>query len=211
MQDLPPRAAGGDGVAAVCHLDPALAAVVRAIGPPPDWSRPDGFPTLVLQILEQQLSLDAARAHFDRLATALRDDVTPEGVLRLDDTAMRAAGVSRQKTRYLRALAEAVAGGNLDLDDLRDRPDDEVMRALTAVPGIGPWTAACYLLFALGRPDVLPVGDLALEVAARDVLGLAARPRGAELQAIAERWRPHRSAAARVLWHRYLTDRGRGV
>lgn len=196
-------------IAAVCRLDPALASVVQAIGAPPRWSRPEGFATLVLQILEQQLSLAAARAHFDRLAALLGGDITPSGVLQLDDDTLLAAGVSRQKRRYVRALATAVTTGDLDLDGLRRRPDHEVTRALTAVPGIGAWTAACYLLFALNRPDVFPIGDVALERAAGTVLGLDPPPRGAALDDLATRWRPHRSAAARLLWHRYLTDRGR--
>jgi DNA-3-methyladenine glycosylase II len=122
---------------------------------------------------------------------------------------LRADGVSRQKDRYLRALATAVETGTLDLSRLVDLPDDEVRRELTALPGIGRWTADVYLLACLGRPDLWPVGDRALQVAAAEALGLGAVPGPAALEEVGERWRPHRSTAARLLWHGYLASRGR--
>lgn len=196
------------GVAAVVAGDPALARVVEAHGPPPDWSRPAGFATLVLQILEQQVSLGAAAAHFARLDDTA-GGVTPQAVLALDDQALRQSGVSRQKARYVRALAQMVRDGELDLGALPGMDDAQVRDALTRVPGIGPWTADVHLLFVLGRPDVFPAGDRALQVGAAEVLGLGMTPTSAELEEIALRWAPHRSAAARVLWHAYLTRRGR--
>ena len=196
-------------VAAVTARDPVLAAAVARWGVPPRWSREPGFGTLVHLVLEQQLSLDAARAHLEALRRACGGALTPAGVLDLDDATLRAAGVSRQKTRYLRDLAERISTGRLDLAGLATLPDDDARAELTAVLGIGAWTADCYLLFALDRPDVLPAGDLALQEAVRDLDGAAARPSPAELTARAEPWRPHRSAAARVLWHHYLSVRGR--
>ena len=122
---------------------------------------------------------------------------------------LRADGVSRQKDRYLRALATAVDTGALDLDALAALPDDDVTRQVTALPGIGRWTAEAYLLACLDRPDVWPVGDRALQVAVAERLALDQVPTQRELEQIGERWRPHRSTAARLLWHGYLTRRGR--
>lgn len=206
-----------DGLAAraadVDHLvatDPALAAVVERHGPPPAWSRPPAFATLALQVLEQQLSLDAAAAHFARLLAATdEDELTPTGVLALDDATLRAAGVSRQKARYLRELAGRLEDGRLDLAEVADADDERAAALLTAVPGIGPWTAGVFLLFALQRRDHFPVGDRALQVGTAQVLGLASVPTGSELAAVATRWAPRRSAAAVLVWHDYLARRGR--
>jgi len=196
-------------VEALVATDADLAAAVERWGPPPTWRRPPGFATLVLQVLEQQVSLGAAAAHFARLAETAGGEVTPAAVVDLDDDTMRAAGVSRQKARYVRALAAAVLDGELDLHGLDSLTDEQARAALTAVPGIGPWTADVHLLFVLRRPDLFPVGDRALQVGAAEVLGLPAPPAPDELASIASRWAPRRSAAARVLWHAYLSARGR--
>lgn len=188
--------------------DPHFASVIAEYGVPPVWRREPGFATLVLLILEQQVSLASAKATFDRLA-ALIDVVEPEHVLTLDDGALRGIGFSRQKTRYVRVLATAVLEGELDLEGLATLEEDEARRALIALPGIGPWTADVYLLACLGSPDVWPVGDVALQAAAQRVKGLDARPTAAELDVIGEAWRPFRSVAAQLLWHRYLGDAGR--
>lgn len=200
---------GDHDVATLVASDADLAAAIARWGPPPDWRRPPGFATLVLQVLEQQVSLGAAAAHFERLAEVAGGEVTPAGVVDLDDDTMRGAGVSRQKARYVRALATTVLDGRLDLHALDDLPDAQVRAALTALPGIGPWTADVHLLFVLRRPDVFPVGDRALQVGAAEVLGLAEPPAPDGLDVIARRWAPRRSAAARILWHAYLSARGR--
>lgn len=205
----PVEAASDPELDAVIALDPALAAAAEEHGRPPRWRRPPGFATLALQILEQQVSLGSAAAAFARLAVACGGEVSPAGVLERSDEELRAAGVSRQKARYLRALAAAVAHDGLDLLGLDALSDDEVVARLTALPGIGPWTADVHLLFVLERPDLFPVGDRALQVGAAEVLGLDEAPTAVELATIAERWAPHRSAAARVVWHTYLTRRGR--
>ena len=184
--------------------DPRLARIVADFGPPPLWAREPGFPTLLRIILEQQVSLASAKAAFDRLLMVALP-LTPERFLELDDATLKAAGFSRQKTRYGRELAAAVLSGSLDLDAL-DVLDDEAVRAeLVKVVGIGRWTADIYLLMALCRPDAWPAGDLALAIAARHALGLAATPGTAELAAIGEAWRPWRAVAARILWHFYLS------
>jgi DNA-3-methyladenine glycosylase II len=189
---------------ALARRDPDLARVVRAHGPPPLWQRRPGFGTLVHIILEQQVSLASARAAYER-ARMLARPFTPVTFLRLDDGQLRAAGFSRQKTEYSRNLARAIIGRELELGKLTTLDDDEVRRRLTAIKGIGSWTADIYLLMVLGRPDVWPLGDIALAQAAREIKRLTGRPSGDELRALGESWRPWRAVAARVLWHHYLS------
>ncbi len=186
--------------------DPGLAAIASRFGVPPLWAREPGFPTLVHLVLEQQVSLASAKAAFERLVVATGTP-TPAAFLALDDAELLAIGFSRQKTRYARALAEAVSSGDLDLDALQDMDDHEVDRRLMAVPGIGPWTATIYRLMVLLRPDAWPAGDIALAQAVAETRGLAVRPTPGELRAIAEGWRPWRAVAARMLWHHYLSVR----
>ncbi len=188
--------------------DADLAAVVGRFGVPPLWSRDPGFATLVHIVLEQQVSLASARAAFDRLQSRL-GSVTPAGVLSLSDAELLSVGFSRQKSRYVRELAREVASGRLDLATLDVADDDAARRRLTAITGIGDWTADVYLLMALGRSDVWPVGDRALAAAVQQVKGLATFPDRHELAALGERWRPWRSVAARLCWLDYLGRRDR--
>ena len=200
-------AAAFDRVAAdLVEADDALARIVAEHGAPPFWSRPAGFRALVLLILEQQVSLASAQAAFDRLGAVIGPP-EPDAFLALDDAQLLDIGFSRQKARYARALAAAVESGELDLDALAAADDDEVDRRLIALPGIGPWTATIYRLMVLRRPDAWPEGDIALAQAVAETRGLAARPSPMELVAIAEAWRPWRAAAARLLWHQYLSVR----
>jgi len=191
-------------VAELTHRDTDLAQIVERHGPPPLWAREPGFATLVLLILEQQVSLASARAAFNRLEASI-GAVTPAGVLSLSDEEMRAVGFSRQKSGYARALADAIVTDRFDPERLAALDDDGVRSALTALKGIGPWTAEIYLLMVLRRPDVWPVGDLALATAAQQVKRLAQRPTPTDLLALAEGWRPWRAVAARLLWHHYLS------
>lgn len=193
-------------LAELVGTDEALAAVVAEHGEPSYWSRPPGFATLVLLILEQQVSLASAAATF-RALLATQGSMTPRHVL--DHPNLRSDGVSRQKQRYLLTLATAVETGALDLDAIARIDDDAARAALVALPGIGRWTADVYLLASLGRPDLWPVGDRALQVAVAETLGLSEVPSPDALEQLGERWRPHRSTAARVLWHGYLRRRGR--
>lgn len=186
--------------------DPDLGAVVERFGPPPLWDRPEGFATLTHIILEQQVSLASAKAAFDRLQAAA-GEVTPGQFLELDDAGLLVIGFSRQKARYVRDLARAILSGALDLTGLAGLPDDDVLRTLVAVNGIGPWSASIYLLMALRRPDVWPAADLALAEAVGRVKGLARRPDPARMEVLAEEWRPWRSVAARLFWHDYLSRR----
>ena len=185
--------------------DARLAAIVARHGHPPLWRRRPGFATLLLFILEQQVSLASARVAFARLAAAI-GEVAPRRFLTLSDGELRAIGFSRQKARYGRSLATGMLDGSIVLPG-RAAPDDDARRALLAVVGVGPWTADCYLLFVLGRPDVWPSGDRALQVSMGRVLSLRATPTARQAHAIAETWRPWRSVAARLLWHDYLSGR----
>jgi DNA-3-methyladenine glycosylase II len=154
------------------------------------------------------VSLSSAQAAFDRLRAAV-DPLMPEGFLALTDDDLLRIGFSRQKARYGRALATAVRDGTLDLDGLETEEDAAVNDALQALPGIGPWTSTIYLLMVLGRPDVWPVGDIALAASVADVKGLGHRPDAVEMEVLGEAWRPFRSVAARLFWLDYLGRRGR--
>ena len=187
--------------------DSDLAAIYQRLGAPPLWVREPGFPTLLLIILEQQVSLASARATFNRLLEVV-SPLTPLGFLELDDATLRAIGFSRQKASYGRHLAQAIVEGLFDIDGLALLPDDAARTLLVARKGIGLWTADVYLLMCLGRPDIWPAGDLALQVAVQAIKGLAQRPTWMEMEEIAAPWRPWRAVAARLLWHYYLHGRG---
>jgi len=199
------RASLAQGLQHLAERDPDLAGIAARLGAPPLWARRPGFGTLVHIILEQQVSLASARAAYLKLL-AVASPLTPERFLSLDDTTLKRAGFSRQKTTYGRELARAVGSGRLQLPALARLDDDAVRAALTAVKGIGPWTAEIYLLMALCRPDAWPTGDLALASAMQRVKRLPALPGPAEQQAIAANWHPWRAVAARLLWHDYLSD-----
>ncbi len=154
-------------------------------------------------ILEQQVSLASADAAFGRLEESI-GSITPEAFLALEDAELRRIGFSRQKAGYGRGLAEGIMHGTITLQDLRAMADNEAMQSLEAIRGVGPWTASCYLLFVLGRPDAWPPGDRALHIAMADVFDLDEVPGSTEADEIAERWRPYRAVAARMLWHEYL-------
>ena len=159
-------------------------------------------------MLEQQVSLAQARAMYGRVLSAA-GRVTPAAVAALGESGLRSIGVTRQKSAYLAALASQLQRGELDLGAIAVLPDTEAAAALDALHGVGPWTAQCYLLFALRRRDVFPSADLALLEAVRGLWQLRARPTPAALARRAEAWRPDRAAAARLLWHHYLSERGR--
>jgi DNA-3-methyladenine glycosylase II len=197
-------------LAAACRTlaktDPDLAFVYKKYGTPPLWDRPQGFPTLIYIILEQQVSLASAKACFDKLCFRV-GEVTPENLLGLTDAELKTAGFSRQKTSYARHLAEAVLEMRIDLDGLRLLPDAGVKSELEKLKGIGSWTSDIYLLMAMLRPDIMPKGDLALHVSWQKLTGAERRPGSDEFVRMAEKWAPHRSVAARLLWHFYLSDR----
>ena len=188
----------------VAMLDSDLARILDELGTPPLWAREQGFVTLVRIILEQQVSLVSADAMFRRLTEKI-EPLTPAAVLAAGAPFLRSFGVTRQKASYFLNVAESIQSGELDLDVLDKESDEHVLEKLTSVKGIGPWTARIYLLMALCRPDVWPVGDIALASAVKNLKGLPSRPAQPELSEIALAWQPYRATAARLLWHYYLS------
>jgi len=193
------------GVEELIKKDEGFAGIVFAHGLPPLWEREEGFHTLIHIILEQQVSLASAKATYTKLQQAV-NPLEPESFLKLNDEKLKQTGFSRQKTRYGRALACAVIDGSLDLPGLGQMEDREAKTQLMNVKGIGPWTADIYLLMALGRTDIWPRGDLALEVAFQRLRGLQKKPAWEEMKTASTAWKPWRAVAARLLWHFYLSE-----
>jgi DNA-3-methyladenine glycosylase II len=191
--------------AKLARKEPMFRAVLKAYGPPPLWAREPGFATLLHIILEQQVSLASAKACFDKLSSRVGAP-TPKKLLKLTDAELRADGFSRQKALYARHLAAAITERMFALDAVHSLPDDDAREELKKLKGVGDWTADIYLLMAMLRPDVMPKGDLALHIAWHKLSG-EPRPTADEFLQIAERWRPYRSIAARILWHFYLSER----
>ena len=186
-----------EGAAWLCQHDPRFAVAMQDLPPLPLRLKPDGFAELLSAIVSQQVSVASAAAIWGRVAAA--GMVTPEAVRAASEEDLRALGLSRPKIRYAHALARA----EIDYAALHHQPSQDVIDALTAVAGIGPWTAEIYAMFSLGRADVFPPGDLALQEAARMVFDLPERPSEKDFRAMAQDWSPWRSVAARILWAYY--------
>jgi len=197
------------GVKALRRKCSTMRHVHDTAGDPPLRRRPGGFEGLARVIVGQQLSVASAAAIWERTAAACRP-FEPTTLLRLTDKTLAGAGLSRPKIRTLRAIATACADG-LDLAALESASDEEVHAALTAVVGIGPWTADVYIMFCLGRADGWAPGDLALQIAMQQALALAERPGKDDMMTLAERWRPWRAVAARLLWAYYATIKAKGT
>ncbi|WP_392531629.1 DNA-3-methyladenine glycosylase family protein [Nostoc sp. C117] len=193
------------GLMVLTNIDSDLARILETLGTPPIWSRKPGFATLLCIILEQQVSLAAAKAVFNRLSEVVVT-LTPENFLTLDDAQLRGIGFSRQKILYCRGLANAVTSGQLDLSKLERMDETTIRTELKRLKGIGDWTVDIYLLMALQRPDVFPKGDLAIAIALQKLKNLATRPTPAQLETMTQHWRPWRAIAARLLWHYYLSN-----
>lgn len=188
----------------LAKIDADLAFVFRAFGTPPLWAREASFPTLIHIILEQQVSLASALSAFNKLKEKL-GTISPESVLSLTDEELKACYFSRQKTVYARELAKAILEGSLDLNALKKLPDAEAKLELKKIKGIGDWTSDIYLLMAMLRADIMPKGDLALHVSWKRLKNLEHAPNSEDFQIIAEKWKPFRAVAARLLWHFYLS------
>jgi DNA-3-methyladenine glycosylase II len=189
---------------AISHLraaDPVIGGIIERVGRYRIRFREPGFETLVKSIVYQQLSGRVAAVIFERLVSAVADaELTPEGVLRLRPARMRALGLSKQKTAYIRDLARLTRDGIVDFKALRDLEDAEVIERLTMVKGVGVWTAHMFLIFALRRTNVLPSGDLGIRAAIRKAYGMAELPKPAEIEKLGERWHPYCTVAAWYLW-----------
>jgi DNA-3-methyladenine glycosylase II len=190
------------------RIDPRLAAVHDAAGAVLPRTREPGFAGLARIICGQSISVKAADALWRRMQEP-DDATTPAGFLRVDEAGMKRIGLSRGKYRTLMGIAHAIDAGELDLESIETLPAEDAIAALTRYKGIGPWTAEVYLLFCTGHPDVFPSGDIALQKAVGNALGLGAAPGGRGLAAIAAGWSPHRAAAALLFWRFYRTMRGR--
>lgn len=188
----------------LCTIEPGFAQALTATGYPEPRIRERGYTTLLRTIVGQQVSVAAASSMWNKLAAKLGEDCAPERLLAEDFESLRACGLSRQKQGYARSLAELVVTGALPLDALPD-DDEEAIAYLTQVKGIGRWSAEIYLLFAEGRPDIWPAGDLAVQEGVKRLLALPERPAEKATREVAERWRPHRGAAAIFTWHFYAT------
>ena len=187
---------------ALAEREPAFAEALARAGYPEPRIREPGYETLLRTIVGQQVSVAAAASMWNKLAALLNDTADPHRLLAASDEELRAAGLSRQKSGYARSLAQLVASGELDLSRLPE-DDEEAIAALTKIKGIGRWSAEIYLLFAEGRPDIWPAGDLAVMREVGVLLGLPDRPDEKLTRELGERWRPHRGAAAIFAWHHY--------
>jgi DNA-3-methyladenine glycosylase II len=189
---------------ALCVIEPRFVPALAQVGYPEPRIRARGYETLLRTIVGQQVSFKAAAAVWGKLEAARGDLTDPDSVLKASFDDLRACGLSRQKQGYARSLAELVKARDLDLANLPE-DDEEAVARLTQVKGIGRWSAEIYLLFAEGRPDIWPAGDLAVQIDVGKVMGLAERPGEKQVREIGEAWRPHRGAAAVFAWHHYAT------
>ena len=191
-----------DGVEHVANLEPSFAKALEQAGLPEPRIRERGYRTLLRTIVGQQVSVAAAASVWNKLESELGDEMDPHDLLSRDFDALRACGLSRQKQGYARSLCELVASGSLNIENL-PKDDEEAIVELTRIKGIGRWSAEIYLLFAEGRPDIWPAGDLAVQAGVAKILGLEERPDEKAARAMAEPWSPHRGATAIFTWHCY--------
>ncbi|BAU65634.1 HhH-GPD family protein [Stanieria sp. NIES-3757] len=195
-----------NGLQQLTKSDRDLAQILDRLGNPPRWKREPGFPTLLQIILEQQVSLAAAKAVYQRLCNLVQP-LTPENFFALDEIQLKTIGFSRQKISYGRALSEAIVNHKINLDWLAEQEENIIRTQLKQIKGIGDWTIDNYLLMALQRSDVFPRGDLAIAIAVQKIKNLPTRPTPMQLELIAEAWRPWRAVATQILWHYYLNTK----
>ncbi len=190
---------------ALAAIEPAFAVALTRAGYPEPRVRDRGYATLLRTIVGQQVSVAAAQSIWNKLEVQIGDLTDPATIADTSDEQLRAAGLSRQKASYARSLADEVMSGRLDLGRLPE-DDEEAIKQLVKIKGIGRWSAEIYLLFAEGRPDVWPAGDLAVQIEIGRILGHDERPAEKLMRDLAEGWRPHRGAAAILAWHHYKVD-----
>jgi len=192
-------------VKTLMRRDKVFGNIHKLYGVPPSWSRPQGFVSLSKIILEQQVSLASANAHFMKLHSYIKE-FAPQQILTLTDAEMRSCQISRQKAKYLRELSIAVTTRSIDLDALPDLPEAEIRSQLTAIKGIGHWTTDVYMMFCLQAKDIFPIGDIALVNTVKELTGAEGRE---EILLRAEKWKSYRSLATYFMWHYYLRKRNR--
>jgi len=186
-------------------LDEIFTKIHTLYGPPPDWQRPEGFISLTRIILEQQVSLQSANAHFIKLNSYI-PEFTPAEILKLSDEEMRKCHISKQKSTCLRELSSAILSGKINLENLRKLTETEIRQQLKSIKGIGDWTTNIYLMFCLQVKDIFPAGDIALINTIKELTSAVSRE---EIITCAERWKPYRSLASYFHWHYYLRKRNR--
>jgi DNA-3-methyladenine glycosylase II len=191
----------------LAEKDEALKSIINKYGLPPMWTRPAIFQSLILFILEQQVSLASAYSAFKKLKEKI-GFVTPKKILQLTDEELKACYFSRQKIVYAKALATAIISKQINLKKLGASTDEEIRTILKQIKGIGDWTVDVYLMHALQRSDLLPLGDIALVNSLKEVKQLHPKASKEEMLAIAENWRPYRTIASMILWHAYIKKRG---
>ncbi len=191
-----------EGLDAIASREPKFAGALERVGYPEVRIRPTGYRTLLRTIVGQQVSVAAAASVWNKLEALLGEDMPPQDLLDTEFDELRACGLSRQKQGYARSLCELVISGELDIKNL-PADDEEAIEQLTCIKGIGRWSAEIYLLFAEGRPDIWPAGDLAVQAGLHGILDLPERPSEKEARAIAESWSPHRGSVAILTWHAY--------
>ncbi|HEX2970038.1 MAG TPA: hypothetical protein VHO46_13155 [Bacteroidales bacterium] len=190
-------------IKALLRIDRIFAFIDDNYGHPPNWSRPQGFTSLSRIILEQQVSLASANAHFLKLSAFL-PEFTPSNILRLTDDEMKICQISRQKSGYLRELSDAILNGALDLKGLSNLSEEEAKKQLTKIKGIGDWTSDIYLMFCLQSKDIFPTGDIALVKSVKELFFIESKT---DIASLSQSWKPYRSLAAYYLWHYYLSKK----
>ncbi|MCK6608491.1 MAG: DNA-3-methyladenine glycosylase 2 family protein [Flavobacterium sp.] len=196
-----------EAIAYLYKKDKVFKQISQQFGIPVQPKRPQGFETLVLLILEQQVSIDSAKATFNKLKIAI-PDFSIENVFSFSEEDFRSCGVSRQKTKYIKALAEAILSKELDLESLAFKDADVVREELIKIKGIGNWTIDIYLMFCLNSLDIIPLGDIAVVNTMKELLDIHTKE---EMESYAQKWKPYRSVATYFLWHYYLEKRGRKI
>ncbi len=186
-------------------MDQMFHDIYEMYGPPPNWTRPQGFETLARIILEQQVSLASAFAHYQKLKAYITD-FTPENIIVLSDHEMKSNQISQQKAKYLKALSQSILQNEIELESLGNKSTDEVRQQLTAIKGIGNWTTDIYMMFCLQSKDIFPIGDIAIINTVKELKQVTTQN---EIATLSEHWKPFRSLASYFLWHYYLKKRNR--
>jgi DNA-3-methyladenine glycosylase II len=189
------------------NKDAIFKLIIKKFGLPSIPSRPQGFETLVLLILEQQVSIDSAKATFIKLKQKAKN-ISPKKLVVLSDEDYREAGVSRQKTSYIKGLAKTILQKEIDIENLAIKTTDQVREELIKIKGIGNWTIDVYLMFCLQAPDIIPLGDIAVVNTIKELLNIHEK---IDMESYTQKWKPHRSAATFLLWHYYLKKRNRNI